>query len=227
MTQKAQNRQILVVEDEGLVAAFLCEALADRGYRAQSVDNGADALAFMRDHPADLVLMDIEIKGPLDGIQTAAEIRRIAPAPVIFLTAYKDDDTIISAIDQKPSAYLIKPVTEAELIAAVMLAFSKNEPQAPKLEARCPYRFDQENGLLYEGQTPIPLSKMERQLAALLFEKPGRLIAQEHILQHCWPNEEPAPGSLRNLVFKLRRKLPDVTIETLKDTGYRVVPQRL
>lgn len=217
-----------MVEDEGLVAAFLCEILADRGYETFTVDNGPGAIELMRDTGADLVLMDIEIKGPIDGIQTAAQIGKISAAPLIFLTAYKDDDTLFSAIDQKPSAYLVKPVTEAELIAAVTLAFQKSAREPGRTETpACPYRLCRQSGLLYDGDEPVALSKMERQLAALLFEHPARVVAQERILHTCWPDEPATTSNVRNLVFKLRRKLPKVEIETLKDVGYRVLPQRV
>lgn len=225
MTEK--NKHILVVEDEGLVAAFLCEILGDRGYVCASVDNGQDAVTHMRQTPADLVLMDIEIKGPIDGIQTAAQIGKFSAAPLIFLTAYKDDDTLFSAIDQKPSAYLVKPVTEAELIAAVTLALRNRAEPAKTAESPGPYRLCRQSGLIYEGEEPVALSKMERQLAALLLERPAQVVSQERILQSCWPGEAANASNVRNLVFKLRRKLPLAEIETFKDAGYRIVPQRL
>ena len=226
-TSPNRHKRILIVEDEGLVAAFLQEALEERGFEVLSpVDNAAAALAYIRAHPIDLVLMDIEIKGPLDGIQTAAEIQKITSVPLIFLTAYKDDDTIFSAIEHKPSAYLIKPVTEEELIAAVALALKKEQVKQPEQPKPYPYRLCPQSGVLYAHDKAVSLSKMERQLAALLFEKPGRIVTQEEILSHCWPDENANGINVRNLLFKLRKKLDLIEIETIKDMGYRVAHHR-
>ncbi len=217
--------KILIVEDEALVADFIAEVLTEKGHRIIGIaDNGQRALDLASAHCPDLVLMDIEIKGALDGIQTASRLKGACAASVIFLTAYKDDETLALAIDQSPCAYLVKPVTEAELTAAVTIALRNQSPAAEPSSDRpaLPYRYCEESGLIYEGDRLIPLSRQQRRLAALLFSHPGQLITQEAILRTCWPDTQVSDSSIRNLVFKVRRKLPRVQIEAIKDLGYRL-----
>lgn len=219
--------RIMIVEDEALVADFLAEVLVDRGYEVVAIaDNGKDAIAHAQTLLPDLVLMDIEIRGPMDGIQVAAKLK--GAVPIIFLTAYKDDETVLMAVDQKPSAYLIKPVTEAELLATVAVTFKNHTPSRslapPQALPALPYRYCKESGLLYEAGDIIPLSRLERRLAGLLFAQAGQVVNQGSILAVCWPEALVSDSSVRNLVFKLRRKVPLVQIEVIKDLGYRLAP---
>jgi DNA-binding response OmpR family regulator len=217
--------RILIVEDEALVADFIAEVLSEKGHDIVGIaDNAADAYALAQTHNPDLVLMDIEIKGPKDGIQTAAELQVRGSLPIIFLTAYRDEETVSMVVDQSPAAYLVKPVTEAELTAAVAIALKNHSRQRVSPRPRLPYRYCEETGLIYEGEQLIALSRLERRLAALLFSHPGQLITQEAILRACWPDTQVSDSSIRNLIFKMRRKLPRIQIEAIKDLGYRLAP---
>lgn len=120
--------RVLIVEDEGIVAADLAETLAGLGYEViATVDTAAAAIAGATERAPDLVLMDIRLAGPMDGIQAAAEIRRRCAIPVVFLTAYSDDDTLARAIETGPLGYVVKPFRAPELRCAIELALHKHE----------------------------------------------------------------------------------------------------
>ena len=112
---------ILVVEDEGLIALHLTELLEKAGYRVGAPAYSGEMV--LRDfekspHP-DLILMDIALAGKLDGIETARQIREKYTIPVIFLTAYSNQNRIEQAKAVSPHGYLMKPVMEDELFAAI------------------------------------------------------------------------------------------------------------
>jgi CheY-like chemotaxis protein len=115
---------ILVVEDEGLIALHLTELLEKAGYRVGGpAYSGEMVLRDLASSPLpDLILMDIALAGKLDGIETARQIREQYPIPVIFLTAYSSQNRIEQAKAVSPFGYLMKPVIEDELFAAVGLA---------------------------------------------------------------------------------------------------------
>ncbi len=120
--------RLLIVEDESIVAMDLEEQLIDMGYEVcGTADNGASAIALAESQRPNLVLMDIVIKGPRDGIDTAAEISRRLHIPVIFLTAYGDPATIDRAVASAPYGYLTKPYQAKELRAAIQVALYKFE----------------------------------------------------------------------------------------------------
>ncbi len=114
---------ILIVEDEGIVAMGLEEFLESENYSVTAiVDNGPEALEIVRTRPVDLVLLDIEIKGEWDGIQTAQQITAIADIPFIYLTAYNDTKTVDRAKSTFPAAFLTKPYQPANIRIAIEMA---------------------------------------------------------------------------------------------------------
>jgi diguanylate cyclase (GGDEF)-like protein/PAS domain S-box-containing protein len=117
---------LLVVEDEAVVAMDLDGQLQDMGYRVCAcVDNGRDAIDRARAERPDLVLMDIVLKGDMDGIAAAAAIGAELHIPVMFLTAYSDDQTVERAACAWPYGYLTKPFQSRELRAGIEVALRK------------------------------------------------------------------------------------------------------
>src|ERR1700744_6364646 len=101
---------VLIVEDESIVALDLQESLEAEGYTVSGVaDNGVEALERYTALHIDLVLLDINIKGDWDGIETAHRLMAVKKRPFIFLTAYGDEDTFGRAKQTHPSSYLLKP----------------------------------------------------------------------------------------------------------------------
>lgn len=120
------QKTVLVVEDEALVGLEIREQLTYLGYTVPEVVSSGDRVleAFNACNP-DLILMDIRIKGQLDGIQAAAQIRQTSDVPILFLTSYSDTATVGRAADVLPDGYLLKPFSERELIANVELVLLK------------------------------------------------------------------------------------------------------
>ena len=118
---------ILIVEDEGLIALHLSELLEKAGYHVSApAYSGEMVLRELGTSPLpDLVLMDIALAGSLDGIETARQIRQQYPIPVIFLTAYSNQNRIDEAQKVSPFGYLKKPVLEDELLGAISRALAK------------------------------------------------------------------------------------------------------
>lgn len=120
------NVSLLVVEDEVIIAANLQSKLEDLGYSVLALaHSGEEALEKMAGHHPDLVLMDIQLAGEIDGIETAAHIRERFGIPVIFLTAYADEETLQRAKITEPFGYILKPFTIRELRANIEMALYK------------------------------------------------------------------------------------------------------
>jgi CheY-like chemotaxis protein len=117
---------IFVVEDEGLIALHLMELLSNEGFTVPvPVATGEDLLEELATlAPPDLILMDIGLAGKIDGIETARRVRKQYDIPVIFLTAYSDQNRVKEAQEITPYGYLLKPVMRRDLIIAVRDALS-------------------------------------------------------------------------------------------------------
>ncbi len=120
------GKDILIVEDETIVALDMKMRLESLGYRIlEVVDTGPAALAYLARNKPDLVLMDIKLKGGSDGIETARLARELVEVPIIFVTAFTDERTLERAKLVSPYGYVVKPFHERELRIAIELALYK------------------------------------------------------------------------------------------------------
>lgn len=129
------NVNVLVVEDEGVTALDISQSLKHLGYGVVGTcDTGEAAVQRAQELKPDLVLMDVMLKGPMDGITAAAQIRAQRNVPVVFLTAYADEGTLRRAKVVDPYGYVLKPFEEAELRTAIELAVHRREREGGAAE---------------------------------------------------------------------------------------------
>jgi two-component system, sensor histidine kinase and response regulator len=124
------SARIIIVEDERLVAQDISETLKKRGYIIPATfADGPAVIEKLAQLDPDLVLLDINIRGGLDGISVAEYIQKHHDIPVVYLTAYADESTLNRAKATQPFGYLIKPFREDELCAAVAIALETHQAQ--------------------------------------------------------------------------------------------------
>ncbi|MDP4267168.1 MAG: response regulator [Bacteroidota bacterium] len=120
--------EILIVEDENIVAKDIQNSLVKLGYIVNNVVSaGEKAIAAIEEKKPDIVMMDIMLKGKMSGIDAANIIKEKYQIPIIFLTAYADDDTIKKAKHAEPYGYIMKPFKEKELQTTIEMALYKHE----------------------------------------------------------------------------------------------------
>jgi PAS domain S-box-containing protein len=148
----AAPKRILIVEDQRLIAADLEQTLKRLGYEiVGSVSTGEEAVeTALQQHP-DLALMDIRLRGPMDGIEAANVIRQQSDMPVVYLTGYADEDTLRRAMITGPLGYILKPFNERELTAAIEIALYKRSAEQQLAEERARRAAAEEFRLLVDG----------------------------------------------------------------------------
>ncbi len=123
----AKQPKIVVVEDEGLIAADLETRLKAAGYAVPgTADSASEALQLIRKTSPDLVLMDIHLKGNIDGIDVAHEVRQQLDIPVVYLTAYEDRGTLARASETQAYGYIKKPIAGSSLRGTIEMALAKH-----------------------------------------------------------------------------------------------------
>ena len=109
-------QKILVVEDDMIIQMFISKVLSDAGFDViGEVRTSAEVLDFVEKHDTDLILMDIGIAGPVDGIETANIVRKKFNTPIIFITGNSDQSTIERAKQSSPIDFIFKPIDEQRL----------------------------------------------------------------------------------------------------------------
>ena len=121
------GESILIVEDDGVIALRMQELLKKSGYLVPDpVAFGEDALEQIGENPPNIVLMDIELMGEIDGIETARITQERYDIPVIYLTAYVDDHRLAKAKETRPYGYIVKPFMDRELLATIDMALHRH-----------------------------------------------------------------------------------------------------
>jgi diguanylate cyclase (GGDEF)-like protein len=122
------QKKILIVEDESIIAEDISDSLISLGYRISGmVYSGEEAIEAAAKCRPDLVLMDVNLQGEIDGITAAAEIRSRFQIPVVYLTAYADENTLRRVNATKPFGYIVKPFEEKNLHTTIQLALHRHE----------------------------------------------------------------------------------------------------
>ncbi len=117
---------ILIVEDEAIVALEIKRTILKIGFGVSNmVTNYNDALASIKEQTPDIIILDIHLRNSKDGIETAKEIQKISNIPIIFLTAFSNDETIERAIETNPIGYIVKPFKRADIKSTLKLAIHK------------------------------------------------------------------------------------------------------
>jgi signal transduction histidine kinase len=145
--------RVLIVEDDSVSALLLQRALEKNGHQIISItDSGEKALKILENQQADIVIMDINLAGELDGIKTTELINEKYGVPVVYLSASSDSTTLTKVVGTNPSAYIIKPFNIRELNMVIELAIFKNrkEKELQKLNNELEEKVKQRTAELFE-----------------------------------------------------------------------------
>lgn len=220
---------VVIIEDDNLITLFLKNALIDLGHNIIGNFNEAKSFYNFLDqnkNHIDLVIMDILLKGSIDGIEAGIHLRKISDKiSLLFVSSFNDSETFKIAKEAKPNAYLIKPISLKDLEASLMVIESLNEntEKNPNEEIIniSNYTYDKTSKLIYENNKLIKLSKKEQLCINMLIEDKNKYISQEILINKIWENEEEySLNSLRELVYRLRKKLPELSIDNSPIFGY-------
>ena len=158
----ANATRIMLVEDEGVVALQLRARLELLGYQVVEIaDSGSEAVRLAQEHCPDLILMDIRLRGAMDGIEAARAIRSRKDVPIIYLTAYADDATVQRAKITEPHGYLVKPFEDQELSSTIEVALYKHEMERRLRESEARFRRLAENARDAIFRVSIPDGRVE------------------------------------------------------------------
>ncbi len=125
--------RILIVEDEALLAADIGDSLESMGFEIVGyAQTGESAISQAIEKSPDIVLMDIQLRGSMDGIEAATKIKEDVGCPIIFQTAYAEDSVLERATAAEPYGYLVKPVGLRELQATIRMALYKAKMEAER-----------------------------------------------------------------------------------------------
>jgi two-component system KDP operon response regulator KdpE len=208
------DRLILVVDDDAVMARMVAVNLAARGYRVREFYNGAEAIECLRRDQADLVILDMLMPG-IDGLQVAQEVRRFSQVPILVLSVRDDTSAKLAALELGADDYITKLFRVEELLARVRAILRRTAP-AGALGKPHSYRsgdllIDLERMRVTVQRQPVQLTPREWAILRVLVRHAGRVVSTRQLLQEAWGPDYGDEGDyVRTYVTRLRRKLePD------------------
>lgn len=216
---------VLIIEDESIISLHLKKSVIAFGFNVVAIkQDSTSVLKLIENTKVDIALVDINIKGDIDGIQLATILSKTYNIPIIFITAFKDKETLKRASNIDFSGYIIKPFREEELEVILNLTVIKYnllvELSILKITNKYTYCFEAQQ--LYLHDKAIKLTQKEAILLNILVHAKGNIITYEDIDSIVWTDTVVSDDSRRQLFHRLKNKLPDFPFELTKGIGYKI-----
>lgn len=213
---------ILYAEDDLIIRESTTRILSMFFKKVFVATNGDEALIIFHNNKIDVLLIDY-LMPKLNGYQTIKRIREFNnKIPAIIVSAYTDKEKLLNAIELNLIKYLEKPILYDNLIevfGSIISYLEKNDLILIRLVEDYYYSFASKK--IISKNTEISLTKNEITFIELLLEKPNQLISKE-LIEHTVFNEPVLENTLRNMVYRLRKKINFEIITTIKDLGYLI-----
>jgi len=227
--------KILLVDDEVDILEFVSYNLEKEGYKVYTAQNGAEAIKVAEKTLPDLIILDVMMP-EMDGIAACEEIRRIPSLQhtiIAFLTARGEDYSQIAGFEAGADDYITKPIRPKVLVSRVkaLLKRTSSLGTAPTVVIENPHTIvignliiDKERYLITMDGTEMILPRKEFELLSLLVSKPGKVFTREEIYYSVWgDNVVVGDRTIDVHIRKLREKIGNEQIRTLKGIGYKFV----
>jgi len=227
--------KILLVDDEVDILEFISYNLEKEGYKVYTAQNGAEAIRVAEKTLPDLIILDVMMP-EMDGIAACEEIRRIPSLQhtmIAFLTARGEDYSQIAGFEAGADDYITKPIRPKVLVSRVKALLKRTSTIGALVAAPVESShtisignivIDKERYLILKDGVEMVLPRKEFELLSLLVSKPGKVFTREEIYYSVWgDNVVVGDRTIDVHIRKLREKIGNEQIKTLKGIGYKFV----
>ncbi len=224
----ADPAKILIIEDDKDIVEILTYNLEKEGYIINTAWDGEEGLVKAKNFRPDLILLDIMMP-KMDGMELCHKLRELEEfnnTLIAFLTARGESFTQISALDAGGDDFITKPIRPNVLASRIraLLRRKPNQTDSSKVLIFGDLQIDLDSFSLQLKENNMPLAKKEFELLALLVSKPGKVFKREEIMRKVWGNEVIVGDRTIDVhIRKLREKIGDHYIKTMKGVGYKFI----
>lgn len=217
--------KILLVDDEPDILEFLKYSIEKEGFVTYTASNGKEGVVQALKHQPNLILLDVMMPG-MDGIETCQALRdspKLKDTVIAFLTARSEDYSQIAGFEAGADDYISKPVKPKVLISRIKALLRRKIAQTQQASVETEdITIDPDRHIVIKKGEELNLPRKEFQLLKLLMSKPGNVFTREHILSDIWGQDIVVGNRTIDVhIRKLREKLGDEYIQTIKGVGYK------
>ena len=226
MFKDKTNYKILIVEDEIITSEFIKRVLISLGFTNIYISSNAKkALDIVNNEIINCAFMDINIQGSVDGISCAKMINEKYFIPIVYTTAYQDTITLIEANETNIASYLIKPFFEKDIEVNLYIALNKPIPKIKikyqkRKELGNGYRYDKDTKKLYLNNQFQELTQKEQEVLFMLYSNINNPLTLNVFKDMVWKTENISDNTIRDAIFRLRKKAPLLEIKSISGVGY-------
>ena len=226
---------IVIVEDETITQRYLQDIFAQYNVTVSGCfDNAADTIEALTHINCDMILMDINIKGPVDGIQLAKAILKTYTFPIVFISAHNDDETFQEILELAPYGFIEKPFSSKDVVFTLQLAYQRYLSHEKNSEVRSTnetreylilsehYSYSHPLKTLYHDDQPVKLSVKQSKLLEVLIRNVNHTVGYDALTSVIWGDDAIADSALRTLVYSIRKIHPDLPLVSYSKTGYSI-----
>ncbi len=224
---EASDFKILLVDDEPDILEFVGYNLEKEGFKIKTANNGEEAIEKAKKHKPHLILLDVMMPG-MDGIETCDVLRKIPDLDgtlIAFLTARGEDYSQVAGFEAGADDYITKPIKPKVLISrirALLRRIGNSEEEKTTTAEFGDLVIDQEKYQVRLRGKKLDLPRKEFELLSLLASRPGKVFSREEIMDKIWGTDVIVGGRTIDVhIRKLREKIGDEKIRTIKGVGYK------
>lgn len=221
------KKNILVVDDEQDLLDLIEYNLKKEGFDVLKAEDGQEGIEAARKYQPDLILLDIMMP-KMDGLEVVERIRddsQLNRIPVIFLTARGDEKTEVEGLDKGGDDYITKPISTTKLISRIKAVLRRFEDTTVEDQDKINVHditIDKDRYIVTQAGEEFQLPRKEFELLYFLASRKGKVMDRQTLLNHVWGNNVYVVDRTVDVhVRKIRKKLGDEYIETVKGVGYR------
>jgi len=221
-------KHILIVEDEAKLAQLEADYLHAAGFDCTILADGFEVVSWLRQHRADLVLLDLMLPGR-DGLELCREIRTFSVVPIIMVTARIEEVDRLLGLELGADDYICKPFSPREVVARVKAVLRRLQPPASE-PAEHLLTLDPSCFRIRAGGRETELTAVEFELLQTLYRQPGRILSRQQLMDLIYPDQRiVSDRTIDSHIKKLRKKLAELlpdqeVIHSVYGAGYRYDP---
>ena len=217
------KHSILLVDDEEDILEFLSYSLEKQGYKILTANDGNKGLMLAKKHSPDLVILDVMMPG-MDGIELCEKIRQVPnlnDTLILFLTARAEDYSELAGFGAGADDYITKPVKPKLLISRIKAILRRKNKTFSKHIKVDNIEIDKNKHTLFYSGKEIFIAKKEFNLLFYLMTLPGKVFTREEIIAEVWNDAVVGDRTIDVHIRKIREKIGDHHIKTVKGVGYK------
>lgn len=223
------RNKVLLVEDDHLIVENLTEFLTGEGFEIRSADGQQKAMELLEEQKFDLILLDITLAQG-NGYSVCTAVKALYQIPIIFLTALDDEFSVVTGLDMGADDYISKPFRPRELVSRMRMVIRRFYGEKEKIQLQTgKLAIDTARGIVKKNGQEVFLTSLEYRLLLLFFQKKGKVLSRDYILEELWDiaGEYVNDNTLTVYIKRLREKIEDSPqnpqiIKTVRGLGYKM-----